>query len=53
MTYINTYKHSFIGDFRTETHTPKIAANFGVHLTDDVHENAVVVFGDRSVCNKL
>jgi hypothetical protein len=53
MTYIDTYKHSCLGDFRTETHTPEITANFGIHLTDDVHENSVVVLCNSSVCNEL
>jgi len=36
-----------------ETHAPEIASNFGVHLTNNIHENSIVVLGDRAVGYKL
>lgn len=42
-----------LGYFRTERHSPEIAAKLGVHLADDVKENPVIVLGDGAVGNEL
>jgi hypothetical protein len=34
-------------------HAPEITTKFGVHLTDDVKENAVIVLLDSAVSNEL
>lgn len=53
VTHINTHKHGAVGDFLTELHAPEITTEFGVHLTDDVKENAVIVLLNRTVSHKL
>ena len=51
--HINTNEHGLLGYFRTERHSPEIAAKLGVHLADDVEENPVIVLGDGAVGNEL
>ena len=51
--HVDTYKHCLVRDFGPEAHAPKIAAELGVHLTDDVQEDAVVILHDCAVSNEL
>ena len=53
MTNIYAHQHGLVGDFRTELHSPEITAELGIHLADDVKEDAVVVLSNRAVCNEL
>lgn len=53
MAHIDTNKHGSLGDLRAKAHTPQISTDLGVHLTDDIHENTVIVLGDGSVGHKL
>lgn len=53
MTHINTHQHSSLGNFRAKAHTPQVSTNLGIHLTDDVHEDTVVILGDGPVGNEL
>ena len=49
MTDVNTNQHGLVGNFWSELHTPQVTAELGVHLTDNVQENAVVVLLDGAV----
>lgn len=53
MTNINTNQHCLVRNFGTELHAPQITAKFSIHLADNVEENTVIVFGDRSIGNEL
>eukprot|EP00351_Strombidinopsis_sp_SopsisLIS2011_P003794 CAMPEP_0116873660 /NCGR_PEP_ID=MMETSP0463-20121206/4889_1 /TAXON_ID=181622 /ORGANISM="Strombidinopsis sp, Strain SopsisLIS2011" /LENGTH=178 /DNA_ID=CAMNT_0004516061 /DNA_START=508 /DNA_END=1041 /DNA_ORIENTATION=+ len=53
VTDINAYKHSFGGDLLAKVHAPKVTTDFGVHLTDNVEEDAVIVLHNGAVGNKL
>lgn len=53
MADINAYKHSLGGDLLAKVHAPEITTDFGVHLTDDVEEDAVIVLHNGAVGNKL
>jgi len=53
MAHIDTHKHGSLGNLRAEAHAPQISTDLGVHLTDDIHENTVIVFSDGSVGNEL
>jgi len=53
MADINTNEHGLVGDLRSEGHAPQVTTDLGIHLSDDVHENAVVVLGDSAVSHKL
>lgn len=53
MANINTNQHSFLGDLRAKAHAPQVTTDLSIHLTDNVHEDTIVVFGDGSVGYKL
>lgn len=53
MANVNTHKHGLIGDFWSELHAPEITTEFGVHLTNDIQEDAIIVLLDGAVGNKL
>lgn len=53
MTNVNTDEHSLLGDLAAEGHAPEVTTEFGVHLTDNVEEDTVVVFCDGAVGNEL
>lgn len=53
MADINTNKHSFVGDFCSKGHTPQISTNFCVHLSNDVHEDTIIILCYSTVSNKL
>jgi len=53
VTYINTDEHGLLRDLFTEGHAPKISSKLGIHLTNDVEENAIIVLGNSAVCHKL
>lgn len=53
MADINSNEHSGLGDLLAKAHAPEITSNFSVHLTNYIHENAIVVLCDRAVSYKL
>lgn len=53
MANINTNQHSFLRDLRAKAHAPQVTTDLSIHLTDNVHEDTIVVFGDGSVGYKL
>jgi hypothetical protein len=53
MANINTNQHSFLGDLGAKAHAPQVTTDLSIHLTDNVHEDTIVVFGDGSVGYKL
>lgn len=53
MANINAHKHGGVRNFRTELHTPEITAKFGVHLTNNIKENTVIVLLNCAVSHKL
>jgi hypothetical protein len=53
VTDVDTDKHSLVGNLSSERHTPEITTDLSVHLSDDVHEDTIVVLGDSAVCHKL
>lgn len=53
MANINTNQHSGLGDLRAKAHAPQVTTDLSIHLTDNVHEDTIVVFGDGSVGYKL
>jgi hypothetical protein len=53
MAHINSNQHSLIGDFFAERHPPKISSEFGVHLSDDIQEDTVIILRDGTVGDKL
>ena len=53
MANINAHKHGSIRDFRAELHTPEITAKFGVHLTNNIEENTVIVLRNCAVSHEL
>ena len=53
MAHVNTGKHRLVGNFWSELHTPQVTAELGVHLADDVQEDAVVVLLDGAVSHEL
>jgi len=53
MAHIDTHKHGSLGDLRAEAHAPQVSTDLGIHLSDDVHEDTVVILGDGSVGNEL
>lgn len=53
MANVNSYKHGLIRNFVTKLHTPKVTSKFGVHLSDDIQENTIIVSLDCSVSYKL
>jgi len=42
-----------LGNLLPEAHAPKVTTNLGVHLTDYVHKDAVIVLGDGAVGHEL
>ena len=50
---IDTHKHGLFGDLLAERHSPEIASKLGVHLSDDVQEDSIVVLEDCSVGDEL
>ena len=50
---INTDEHGLLADFLAEGHAPEVTAKLGVHLTDDVEEDTVVVLRDGAVGHEL
>jgi len=50
---VDTHKHGLVGDFWSELHAPEITTEFGVHLTDDVQEDAIIVLLNGAIGNKL
>ena len=53
MAHINSNQHSLIGDFLAERHSPKISSEFGIHLSDDIQEDTVIILLDGAVGDKL
>ena len=53
MADVDTNQHGLIRDLRAKLHAPKVTAKFGVHLTDDVKEDSVVVFSNCAVSDEL
>lgn len=53
MTDINTDEHGLVRDLGSERHTPEITAKFGVHLSDDIQEDTIIVLGNSAVGDKL
>jgi len=53
MAHIDTHKHGSFRDFGAKAHAPQVSSNLGVHLSDDVHENTIVVFSNGTVSHKL
>lgn len=51
--HINSNQHGLIGDFLAKRHSPKISSEFGVHLSDDIQEDTVIILLDCAVGNKL
>lgn len=50
---IDTNKHGFGRDFFAEVHSPKVTAELGVDLSDNVKIDAVVISVDSFAGNKL
>ena len=53
MAHINSNQHGLIGDFLAKRHSPKISSEFGVHLSDDIQEDTVIILLDCAVGDKL
>jgi hypothetical protein len=53
MTDINADKHGGVRNFWAELHTPQISAKLGVHLTNNVKENTVIVLLNGAVSDEL
>ena len=53
MADVDTDQHGLIRDLGAKLHAPKVTAKFGVHLTDDVQEDPVVVLSDGAVSDEL
>lgn len=53
MAHINAHKHGGVRDFRAELHTPEITAKLGVHLTNNIKENTVIVLSNCAVSHEL
>ena len=53
MADINTDKHGLLRDLGSERHSPEIAAKFGVHLSDDVQEDTIIVLGNCAISDEL
>jgi len=51
--HIDTYKHGLFGNLGAELHAPQVTAELGVHLANDVEEDAIVVLGDGAVGHEL
>lgn len=51
--HVNTDEHGLLRDFLGEGHTPEVSSELGVHLSDDISEDSVIVFTNSFVCNKL
>jgi len=50
---VNAHKHGLVRDFWPEGHSPQVATELGVHLSDDVEEDAVIVLGNGTVGHEL
>lgn len=50
---INADQHGLVRDLLAELHAPEITAELGVHLTDDVEEDTVIVALDGAVGDEL
>jgi len=53
VTHVNTYQHSLVRDFTAEGHAPEVTAELGIHLSNDVQKDTVVVLRDRPVGDEL
>lgn len=53
MADINSNQHGFLGNFRSEVHSPEISTKFGIDLSKDVHVDSIVVFVDDLSLDKL
>ena len=53
MADIDTHKHGLLGDLVAEGHAPKVTAEFGIHLANDVEEDTVVVLRNCPDGHKL
>ena len=53
MAHIDSNEHGLIGDFLAKWHSPEISSEFGVHLSDDIQKDTVIILLDGAVGNKL
>ena len=53
MAHIDSDQHGLIGDFLAKPHSPKISSEFGVHLSDDIQEDTVIILLNGAVGDKL
>jgi len=51
--YVDTDEHGLLRDLAAEGHAPKVTTKLGVHLADNVQENAVIVLSDSPVGHEL
>ena len=53
MADVDTHEHSLLTDLVAEGHAPEVTTELGVHLTNDIEEDTVIIFGDSPVGDEL
>ena len=53
MAHIDTDQHGLGRNLISEGHAPEVTAELGVHLTDDVQEDTVIILGNSAVSHEL
>lgn len=51
--HIDAHEHGGLRDLRAKAHTPEVTTDLGVHLTNNIHEDAVIVLRDRAIRHEL
>ena len=53
MTHVDSHQHCLLGNFWTKVHPPQVSSQFSIDLSEDVNEDAAVVFADGSALDEL